>query len=323
MGWKVLFWNIQGTAKGNIKLDVLTRTLAMVKPDVVGFSEVGLDFPYDALTDYTFKAHDVTDKNEDPTPKGLAIGILKNKLGFESNLGPVQTHLQTQNKHVKLARPLLSAWVNGVEIVVVHAPSTGGHLGRVTVANLYDYLRDQCRLSKGTYKGFAVGDFNCQFAPYMMAIEESYVKQDLERRMQTSFTFYYAVSTVSPGWDLTQKSGGVLDFMITCGVTGFAERTHHDEIKKLNESVYLSKWPSKLKTTVRKEDPDTKLIREAKPELDSVYGLVKQDLDQAFVTKKGQRQDITGWHIDHRPIIYDIMNAERGPLAPRMIESGL
>ena len=48
---------------------------------------------------------------------------------------------------------------------------------------------------------------------------------------------------------------------------------------------------------------------------------VKGALDSDFTIHLGPRQTITGWHIDHRPVIYDIMNAERGPLAPRVIQS--
>jgi len=320
MAWKVLFWNIQGAAKKNRKLEKILEVVGLVKPDVIGFSEVGLQFPFELFTGYSFQEQVIVDKNDNDTPKGLAVGILKEKLKFQSELGPLQKNLFTSQNPVVLTRPILSVWVSDVEVVIAHAPSTGGGLGKSTVGNLFDYFRDQCRLSKGTYKGFAVGDFNAAFSPYKVAIEEEYVTTDIPRNLKTRSIYYYMIQLCDPGWDITQKSGGVLDYMITCGVFGFVDKTHYDTIKSLNESRYLSLWPSTPKLSVPKSEL---VIETVDPSLDSIYGLVKGSLDNLFTIQTGEKQDIPGWFVDHRPVIYEILNAERGPLGARVITSHL
>ncbi|HYR28228.1 MAG TPA: hypothetical protein VEU30_07155 [Thermoanaerobaculia bacterium] len=320
MAWTVLFWNIQGAAKQNRKLEKILEVVALVKPDLIGFSEVGLKFPYEEFTGYSFQEQIIVDRNDKDTPKGLAVGIKKEKLEFESELGPLQKNLFTSQNPVVLTRPILKVWVSGVEVVIAHAPSTGGGLGKSTVGNIFDYFRDQCRLSKGVYKGFAVGDFNAAFSPYKIAIEETYEDIDIPRKMKTKSVYYYMIQLCDPGWDITQKSGGVLDYMITCGVFGIADKTHHHTIKSLNESRYLSTWPSTPKLSVPKSEL---AIETVDPSLDSVYGLVKGSLDSLFSIQLGEKEDILGWFVDHRPVIYEIMNAERGPLAPRLFTSHL
>ena len=319
MAWTVLFWNIQGTAKGNVKLEKVKTVIGMVKPDVIGFSEVGLKFPYDEFPEYTFQEHIIQDRNDKDTPKGLALGIkICDSLRFTANLGPMQTHLFTSSSLVSLTRPLLHAWVNDVEIILAHAPSSGGPLGRSTVGNIADYLRDQCRQSRGVYKGFAMGDFNAAFSPYKLAIDEEYEETFPQLNLKKKSVYYYMIEICDPGWDMTQKSGGVLDYMITCGVFGLAEKKHHHDIAALNESQYLPTWPSQQKTTVGSTSGSVPIIESS---LDSAYGTVKSALDHNFTLHVGPKQDIAGWHIDHRPVIYEILNAERGPLGARVIQS--
>ena len=321
MSWTVLFWNIQGTAKGNVKLAKVKEVVDLVKPDIIGFSEVGLKFPYDEFPAYTFQEQIIQDRNDHDTPKGLALGIkICNTLRFTADLAPMQTHLFTSSNMVSLTRPLLHAWVNDVEIILVHAPSTsGGPLGRSTVGNVADYLRDQCRQSRGTYKGFAMGDFNAVYSPYKVAIDEEYEESFPQLNLKKKTAFYYIIQLCDPGWDMTQKSGGVLDYIVTCGIFGIADKKHHHTISALNESQYLPTWyPSQQKTAVGSTSGSVPTLDAS---LDSAYGTVKGALDSDFTIHLGPRQTITGWHIDHRPVIYDIMNAERGPLAPRVIQS--
>lgn len=322
MAWTVLFWNIQGTAKGNVKLEKVVAVINLVKPDIIGFSEVGLAFPYDAFPDYTFQEHAIQDRNDEDTPKGLALGIKNGDLKFKSEFGPVQRSLFTSTNPVSLTRPLLRAWVNDVEVILAHAPSSGGPLGRSTIANIYDYFRDQCRLSRGVYKGIAMGDFNAAFCPYMVSIDEEYEESFPALNLRKKSVYYHAIQTCDPGWDMTQKSGGVLDYIITCDVFGIVDRTHYDAIKVLNESLYLAPWPSRLKTaTTRSGLP--KDIQALDPSLDSAYGVVKDWLDSGYDHTIGERVDIAGWFIDHRPVIYEIMNAERGPLGARVIQTNI
>jgi endonuclease/exonuclease/phosphatase family metal-dependent hydrolase len=320
MAWSVLFWNIQGTAKGNVKLQKVLQVIALVKPDIIGFSEVGLAFPYDAFPEYTFQEYTIQDRNDEDTPKGLALGIKTGNLKFKSEFGPVQRSLFTSTNPVALTRPIVRAWVNDVEVIVAHAPSSGGPLGRSTVANIYDYFRDQCRLSRGVYKGIAMGDFNAAYSPYMASIDEEYEETFPHLNLRKKSVYYHAIQSCDPGWDMTQKSGGVLDYLITCDVFGIVDRTHYDTIKNLNESLYLTTWPSALKTVTTKSGLP-KDIQAIDPSLDSAYGLVKGSLDHGFDLSVGPKIDIAGWFIDHRPVIYEIMNAERGPLGARVIQS--
>lgn len=277
--------------------------------------------PYDAFPAYTFLEHGIRDRNDDETPKGLALGIkICDNLRFTSDFGPLQSQLFTSRDPVSLTRPILRAWVNDVEVVVAHAPSSDGPLGRSTVANLYDYFRDQCRRSRGVYKGFAMGDFNALYSPYMLSIEEAYEETIPHLHLRKKSVYYYTVSSCHPEWDMTQKSGGVLDYMITCGLAGVADRTHHHDIRALNESRYLNSWPSTPKTAVTRSGA-LKEIEEIDASVDSAYSLVKGSLDASFAVVEEERRDILGWFIDHRPVIYEILNAERGPLGARVIQS--
>jgi hypothetical protein len=324
MAWRVLFWNIQGTSQDNVKLEKVLAVIDLVRPDIIGFAEVGLNFPYNQFGDYEFKEYGIVDRNGDYTPKGLALGIRRcDHLRFNSDLAPMQTKLFTSNSLVDLARPILHAWVNDVEVILCHAPSTsGGQLGLSTVGNVIDYLRDQCRLSRGVYKGFAIGDFNVIYAPYMLQVDEEYEELDRLRNLRTKSVYYYNIKTVDPEWDFTQKSGGKLDFMITCGVFGIADTTHYHTIADSLRSQYIPEWPMQIKKYFPNDDVP-KVIRNDDPSLDSVYSVVKGTLESDFKLLKGKKERIVGWLIDHRPVVYEIMNAERGPLGARIIHTNI
>ncbi|APR86301.1 Hypothetical protein A7982_11650 [Minicystis rosea] len=329
MAWQVLFWNIQGTAKGNVKLDVVKKAIELVKPDIICFAEVGLKFPYEEFPNYRFQEHLIQDKDEKDTPKGLALGVRATIHEIHGKLTPLHTTLMTSKGPVKLARPILTANVSGVEVIIAHAPSSGGPLGRVTVAEICDYFRDQCRRSRGHYQGFAVGDFNAQFSPFMMHVDEVYEEIDTARRLKRTSTYFYSIQSRDPKWDITQKSGGVIDFMITCGVVARAETNFHRDIDLLNSSLYLPKWPSTPKTSVLVDTKESSvagigtLVLKPSAETDSVYADVKGALDKQFKVVAGATSEIAGWHIDHRPIIYDLITAGGSPGAPRIVESGL
>ena len=347
MGWRVLFWNIQGTARGNIKLNVVKEVVALVNPDIICFAEVGLNFPYDEFPGYIFEDHIIQDKNNADTPKGLALGVWSLTHTIQGKLTPAQSTLTTSKAPVQLTRPILVANVSGVEILIVHAPSSGGALGRVTMANVADYFRDQCRGSRGKYQGFAIGDFNAHFSPFMIPIEDAYVEVLPARRVKRTSTYYYAIQSRDPMWDITQKSGGVIDFMITCGVVARAETSFHNKIEALNSSKYLGTWLSRPKTSVladSKASPAAagggaaaagagggaaaaavgggKLILQPPVSADSVYADVKAALDKGFKVVAGAASEIAGWHIDHRPVIYELITAG-GSGAPRIVESSL
>lgn len=317
MGWKVMFWNIQGTARENEKLERVIAVIALVDPDIIGFAEVGLGFPYELLPGYEFKEETILDKNGKPTPKGLALGVKRcNHLAFTSELAHVQRTIQTSDDRVDLTRPILHAWVNDVEVILSHAPSTsGGPLGRSTIANVYDYLRDQCRLSRGSYKGFAIGDYNAVYSPYLLTVDEDYIEVDHLRRLRRKSSYRYLIRSCNPGWDMTQKSGGVLDYMITCGLVGMTLSEDHEQIKNLNMGDVLDepakiKWKKSVTRSGERWD-----VVEADPSLDSVYSLVKGSLDARFVVNEKPIWR-PSWRIDHRPVIYELLNAERGAFLP-------
>ena len=321
MSWMVLFWNLQGTGKNNVKLQTFAKVIDGVQPDIIGLAEVGLWFPFEQFGDFEFKEYRIRDKNGDETPKGLAVGIRRGQhLQFTSDLIVLQDVLYTSDDEVELRRPILKVMINDVEVILVHAPSTSnGQLGRVTVANVFDYFRDQCKGSRGTYKGFAIGDFNTPYAPYTVSVFEEYVERFPMLNLKKKSSWKYMIRSCDPGWGVTQKSGRVLDFMITCGVVGMADLLKHSKVPDLNSSIYVDK----ILVTPRRTFTNTgepKLVEIAEPGLDSIYGLVKDSLDTGFYVHEYPREQLPGWFIDHRPVIYDVLNPTRGPDPPIVIE---
>jgi len=322
MGWMVLFWNLQGTGKNNVKLDTFENVINDVQPDIIGLAEVGLWFPFERFGNYEFREYRIRDRNGNETPKGLAIGIrICDHLQFNSDLVVLQDVLYTSNDEVELTRPILKAMVNDVEVILVHAPSTSnGQLGRSTVANVFDYLRDQCKGSRGTYKGFAIGDFNTPYAPYVVSVDEEYIEKEPKLNLKRKLSWRYMIRSCDPGWGITQKSGRVLDYMITCGVVGMADLLKHEKIPNLNQSIYVDKIlvkPRRLYT----HSGTPNLLEIAEPSLDSIYSLVKDSLDTSFRVEKYPREQLPGWFIDHRPVIYEIINPTRGPMPPIITQS--
>ena len=220
---KILFWNIQGGGddrkRSDVKVRKMREVIQEVQPHIVALAEIGnlfkMDSEFPGSTWETF-FRKVKDWKDDPTPKHMAICVRKGQSLVCSGWKDLMSELQTSKKPIVLTRPVLSLFVNDVEIVLCHAPSDGGPPGETALANIAQHFCASARGSLGAYKAIAIGDFNAHFKEYTDLIK------DVVQHNGSTLTFEFPIRRVHPGYEYTQVGGKVLDYAQTCGLEATA-----------------------------------------------------------------------------------------------------